>query len=183
MKPIHFLRSSCMSNVKPQRIPICRQGSFSLPRRLFLLSAARLASPVQSTQPQTAKTNLQPTTAINAQSAAISHSSCRLCPGCLSELMLMLDTHIIMMPPTQSASANKSCRTFRDVTNLGTVNEVSVTARISQLSLSIAIAHPTAPAIMTWLLDDHSLQTYASSRIAARLVIQASNLTPACASA
>jgi uncharacterized protein YaaN involved in tellurite resistance len=61
----------------------------------------------------------------------------------------MLDTHIIMMPPTQSASANKSWRTFLDVTNLGTENEVSVTARISQLSLSIAIAQPTAPAIMT----------------------------------
>ena len=140
------------------------------------------------------------TTAINAQSAAMSHNSCLLWVGFLSELRLMLDTHIIMMPPTHNASANKSCRTFRDVTNLGTVNEVSVTARISQLSLSIAIAHyrasalcdqahqenkltPTAPAIMTWLLDDHSLQTYASSRIAARLVIQASNLTPACASA
>ena len=59
----------------------------------------------------------------------------------------MFDTHIIMMPPTHSASANKSCRTFRDVTNLGTVNEVSVTARISQLSLSIAIAHYRASAL------------------------------------
>lgn len=87
------------------------------------------------------------TTAINAQSAAISHSSCLLWVGFLSELMLMFDTHIIMMPPTQSASANKSCRTFRDVTNLGTVNEVSVTARISQLSLSIAIAHYRASAL------------------------------------
>lgn len=71
----------------------------------------------------------------------------------------MFDTHIMMMPPTDSASENKSCSTRRDVESRGRVCQVSVRATTSQLSLSIAIADPMRPATITWPLSGQVLPT------------------------